>query len=302
VDEQEHPASKTPAGGETPAHGEAPVRGEITPVSGPTAGSPGRDRRADGVREAITSRGAGWAVAAAMAGAVVGLSVSMTTSSGPTVVVRPEGAADLRGVAAGAVRGVPAGAVQAAVPGRAVRAQAPARMRVQAPARLHVQVPVGLPLQTPVRLRVQVPAGQPPQAQLRRQAPVSVLAPAVLPAQIPAVPGLQASVATLAPRALRVQALRGQVRVRLRIPASARIQARPAPLRLVIPGSRPAEVLPAEVPPAAAPARLRIVFQRGVPVPARLLLPANLPGQARLRIQIPARARLTPVLPAPPNW
>ena len=84
--------------------------------------------------------------------------------------------------------------------------------------------------------------------------------------------------------------------MRLRIPASARIQARPAPLRLVVPGSRPAEVLP-----AAAPARLRIVFQRGLPVPARLLLPANLPGQARLRIQIPARARITPVLPAPPN-
>jgi hypothetical protein len=98
-----------------------------------------------------------------------------------------------------------------------------------------------------------------------------------------------------APRALRVQALRGQVRVRLRIPPNARIQARPA-LQLVSPGARPAEVLP------ATPARLRIAFQRGVPVPARLLLPANLPGQARLRIQIPARARLTPVLPAPPNW
>jgi len=43
------------------------------------------------------------------------------------------------------------------------------------------------------------------------------------------------------------------------------------------------------------------VFQRGLPVPARLLLPGNLPGQARLRIQIPARARITPVLPAPAN-
>ena len=93
-----------------------------------------------------------------------------------------------------------------------------------------------------------------------------------------------------------MQALRGQARVRLRIPASARIQARPAPLHLVVPGPRPAEVVP-----AATPARLRIVFQRRVPVPARLLLPANLPGQARLRIQIPARARVTPVLPAPPD-
>jgi hypothetical protein len=51
-----------------------------------------------------------------------------------------------------------------------------------------------------------------------------------------------------------------------------------------------------------APARLRIVFQKGVPVPARLVLPASLPGRARLRIQIPARAQLTPALPAPPNW
>jgi hypothetical protein len=116
-------------------------------------------------------------------------------------------------------------------------------------------------------------------------------------------------VTVLAPRALRVQALRGQARVRLRIPASARIQALPAPLRAVAPSPRRAEVPPpaarpalppAPVPPATA-ARLRIAFQRGVPIPARLLLPASLPGQAQLRIQIPARARVTPVLPAPPN-
>ena len=124
-----------------------------------------------------------------------------------------------------------------------------------------------------------------------------MLAPALIPVpQITAAAGRQVPAAVLTPRALRVQALRGQIRVRLRIPASARIQARPAPLQLVVPGSLPAEVLP------ATPARLRIAFQRGVPVPARLTLPANLPGQARLRIQIPARARVTPVLPAPPNW
>jgi hypothetical protein len=125
-----------------------------------------------------------------------------------------------------------------------------------------------------------------------------VLAPAVIPVpQIAAAPGRQVPAAVLTPRTLRVQAQRGQVRVRLRIPASARIQARPARLQLVVPGPRPAQVLP-----AATPARLRIAFQRGVPVPARLTLPACLPGQARLRIQIPARARVTPVLPAPPNW
>jgi hypothetical protein len=48
--------------------------------------------------------------------------------------------------------------------------------------------------------------------------------------------------------------------------------------------------------------RLHIAFQKGVPVPARLVLPASLPGQARLRIRIPARAQITPALPAPPNW
>jgi hypothetical protein len=58
-------------------------------------------------------------------------------------------------------------------------------------------------------------------------------------------------------------------------------------------------VLPAS---GGTPVRLRIAFPRGGPVPARLLIPANLPGQARLRIQIPARARLTPALPAPPAW
>jgi hypothetical protein len=139
---------------------------------------------------------------------------------------------------------------------------------------------------------VQVPA------RLRLQAPVSVPAPALaLVPPVPVTPGRQVPAAVLPPRALRVQARRGQVRVRLRIPASARIQARPAPLQLVVPGWRPAEVLP-----AAAPARLRIAFQRGVPVPARLTLPTNPPGQARLRIQIPARARVTPVLPGQPNW
>jgi hypothetical protein len=56
------------------------------------------------------------------------------------------------------------------------------------------------------------------------------------------------------------------------------------------------------VPGAVAPARLRVVFQRGVPVPARLVLPASLPGRARLRIRIPARAQFTPARPAPPNW
>jgi len=122
--------------------------------------------------------------------------------------------------------------------------------------------------------------------------------------RIQAAPAAGVPVTAVTPRSLRLRVRPAQVRVRLRIPASARIQALPSglprPLRLVTPG----QVLPAAVLPADAPARirLRVVFQKGGPVPARLVLPASLPGQARLRIQIPARARLTPALPAPPNW
>src|SRR5690348_3803791 len=107
VDEQEHSASpETPESGETapatepaavtgptgvtgsaPVVGPAPATGLMAvpgpeAVTGPAPG-PGRERRGEGVRDVITSRGAGWAVAAAMAGAVVGLSVAMATSSSP---------------------------------------------------------------------------------------------------------------------------------------------------------------------------------------------------------------------------
>src|SRR5579862_5488845 len=107
VDEQEQAAGADPAApeaGQTGPAGPAPGTGPAT-GSGPAtdagqatdaapAASAGRDRRGDGVREALTSRGAGWVAAAAMTGAVVGLSVAMATSSAPTVVVQqPEGAA-----------------------------------------------------------------------------------------------------------------------------------------------------------------------------------------------------------------
>jgi len=300
VDEREHPASP-----ETPAD---PAAGQVTAITGA-----GRERRADGVREALTSRGAGWAVAAAMAGAVVGLSVAMATSPSPTVVVQPEGLggfpagpggspAGAGGSLAGAVRAsVPGGAVQAQAPVR-LRLQAPARMRalagapLQAPARLRLQVPAGAPLQAPARLRLQVPVRLPVQspARLRAGAPTGALIP------VPrAVPGAQATAAT--PRSVRLHLRPAQLRIRVRIPASARAQVLPrglpGPLGVVVPGPRPAEVFPAR---AVTPARLRVVFQHGLPIPAQLVLPANLPGQARMRIQIPARARLTPIVPAPP--
>jgi hypothetical protein len=293
----------------------------------PVVGS-GRDRRADGLREALTSRGAGWAVAAAMTGAVVGLSVAMATSATPAAAVRPEFPAGLRGVPADAARAPGGGGVARAlapvrlhVPALQVpalqtpaRLQVPARLRLQIPAAVPLQIPAAVPLQVPARLRIQVPAGVPLQipARLRIQLPARPPAQspawpvaqsparlrAVTPAaRIQAVPGAGPPAAV--PRALHLRVRPAQVRVRLRIPASARSQALPGPVRAVVPGPRAAAVLPAS---SGTPARLRIVFRKGEPIPARLLLPANLPGRARLRIQIPARARLTPALPAPPAW
>ena len=285
VDEREHPASP-----ETPAD---PAAGQVTAITGA-----GRERRADGVREALTSRGAGWAVAAAMAGAVVGLSVAMATSPSPTVVVQPEGLGGFPAGPGGSPAGAGgslAGAVRASVPGGAVQAQAPVRLRLQAPARMRALA--GAPLQAPARLRLQVPVRLPVQspARLRAGAPA---AGALNP--VPrAVPGAQATAAT--PRSVRLHLRPAQLRIRVRIPASARAQVLPrglpGPLGVVVPGPRPAEVFPAR---AVTPARLRVVFQHGLPIPAQLVLPANLPGQARMRIQIPARARLTPIVPAPP--
>jgi len=278
VDDQEHPASP-----ETQAD---PAPGLITPLTGP-----GRERHPDGIREAVTGRGAGWAVAAAMAGAVVGLSVAMATSTSPTVVARPEGP--------GGLGGSPAGAVRAAVAGGAQQAQAPIRLQLQAPARIRALA--GAPQQAPARLRLQVPVRLPVQspARLLAQPPV---AGTLIPAP-QSVPGTLVPVTAVAPRSLRLHLRPAQVRIRIRIPASAHVQVRPSslpgPLGVVVPGPRPAEVHPAG---AVTAARLRVVFQRGLPVPAQLVLPANLPGQARMRIQIPARARLTPALSAQPAW
>ena len=337
VDEQEHSASP-----------ETPASGDTAPVTGAAPG-PGRDRRGDGVRDVLTSRGAGWAVAAAMAGAVVGLSVAMATSSSPTIVVQPDGAAGLRGTPAGPVRAaLPGGALRAVAPGGRVQAQVPARLRIQMPARLRIQVPAGGPLQVPAGGPLQVPAGGPLQVPAGGQAPVRlrIQIPARLRIQIPAagplqapaqlrqlaqipgpagtlipvpgaiqvLPGRQAIAAIAAPGAVRLRIRPGQVRVRLRVPANRRLQvvpggALPGPLRVMIPGPRQASLAPAAlVPPARA--RLRIAFRYGTPVRARLLMPAGLPGQARLRIQVPARARIqvparapiTQAPPAPPNW
>lgn len=215
MDEQEQTAGPDPD----------PVSAETTQVTGPAAG-PERDHRADGVREALTSRGAGWAVAAAMTGAVVGLSVAMATSSAPTVVIQPEGA----------LRGIPAGGVRVAVPGGGVQAQSPVRLRLRAPARLRAQVPAALPRQSPARLRLQVPVRAPRRLQVVAPAAGTLMpAPRAVPgARLPAatlppgalVPGALAQRA-LPPGALRLRIRPGQARIRVRVPARA-LQVLPA--------------------------------------------------------------------------
>ena len=299
MDEQEHFAGpETPESGETaPATGLMAVAGPEA-VTEPAPG-PGRDRRGDGVRDVITSRGAGWAVAAAIAGAVVGLSVAMATLSSPTVAVQPNRAAGLRGIQAGTVRALaPGGARRAVGRGGRGRAQAPARLRIQAPARVRIQIPAAGPLQTPARLRIRIPAGGPLQAPLR----LRIQAPARVRLQIPAagshqappqlrlvpsvpqpagpvvslaqvLPDKQVIAHAVAPRAVRLRVRPGQVRVRLRVPATGRLQVlpggmAPGPLR-VAPGPRPVALV------TAAPARLRIVSRNGTTVPAQPVGPAG---------------------------
>jgi hypothetical protein len=146
-------------------------------------------------------------------------------------------------------------------------------------------VPTGLPLPAPARLRALAP----------------VRAGALTPVpRIWVMPGREAPVTVQAPGGVRIRIRPAELRVRLRLAANAPVQVlpggQPRSLQLVVPGSRAVQVLP-----AVTPARLRIAFQKGKPVPARLVLPARLPGRARLRIQIPARARISPAQAAPPS-
>jgi hypothetical protein len=84
VDEQEHPAGAEPTGASAP--------GATPPVTEPAIARPERRRRGEGARKALSSRGAGWVVAAVLAGAVVALSVVLATASS-TSVLQPAGAA-----------------------------------------------------------------------------------------------------------------------------------------------------------------------------------------------------------------
>jgi hypothetical protein len=77
VDEQEHSAGREPA--------QAPAPGATSPATVPVAGQPQR-RRAQAVRKGLTSRAAGWVVAAVLLGAVVALSVVLATGTTQSVV------------------------------------------------------------------------------------------------------------------------------------------------------------------------------------------------------------------------
>jgi hypothetical protein len=162
VDEQEHPAGAEPTGASAP--------GAIPPVTEPAVARPERRRRGEGARKALSSRGAGWVVAAVLAGAVVALSVVLATASS-TSVLQPVGAArSFRFVTAG---------------GRTMIVPLPPSARVEVPANAPpgaswVQVPANAPLRTswvevpagaqPGNVTIVGPAGAPPGA-LRIQVP-----------------------------------------------------------------------------------------------------------------------------------
>jgi hypothetical protein len=93
MDEQEHSGGQEPAepqqsaGSQQPA--ESPAPGGTSPITMPAAGLPQQRHRGVAVRKALTSRGAGWVVAAVLAGAVVALSVVLATSPSGVAVQVP---------------------------------------------------------------------------------------------------------------------------------------------------------------------------------------------------------------------
>ena len=153
MDEQEHPAEAEPTGASAPD--------ATPPVTEQAIAPPERRRRGEGARKALTSRGAGWVVAAVLAGAAVALSVVLATASS-TPVLQPAGAArSFRFVTAG---------------GRTMIVSFPPGARVQVPAnaplrRSWVEVPANA---QPGSVTIVGPAGAPPGA-VRVQVPAVVL-------------------------------------------------------------------------------------------------------------------------------
>jgi hypothetical protein len=131
------------------------------PITEPAIARPERRRRGEGARKALSSRGAGWVVAAVLAGAVVALSVVLATASS-TSVLQPVGAArSFRFATAG---------------GRTMIVSLPPGPRVQVPAnaplrRSWVEIPANA---QPGSVTIVGPANAPPGA-LRVQVPAVVL-------------------------------------------------------------------------------------------------------------------------------
>ncbi len=107
--EQEHPAVPEPA--------PAPPPGTTSPITAPATAGPG-PRRGRAVRRALTSRAAGWVVAAVLAGAVTALSVVLATGATSPSVVAVRGPFRAMGpvlFGPGGVPFVPPGAVRRGV-------------------------------------------------------------------------------------------------------------------------------------------------------------------------------------------
>jgi hypothetical protein len=146
VDEQEHPAGQEPAEPQQPAEPSAP--GVTSPITAPVAGQPRPRRRGATVRRALASRGAGWVVAAVLAGAVVALSVVLATSASEQGVVVPFGAVEKHVVVGpGGPRFMPPGAVSIGAvpvgPGQ-VQVVGPGQVQVLAPGALKMVGPGGV--------------------------------------------------------------------------------------------------------------------------------------------------------------
>ena len=217
MDEQEHSAEPGPT--ESP---ESPEASATSPMTAPAGEQPGRGR-AERARKVLTSRGAGWVVATALAGAVVALSVVLATGSPATVVpvrvavpgpgfLGPAAVSPVQVPSSGAVRVQLPPGMRSQVPGwvvsggpvpgmrsqvrvwvisrgpagqRSVNLVAPA---CQAPAGAQVQLPAGTQVQLPAGTQVQLPRGRsaPAGGQVKLPAGGQVKLPAAGQVKLPA--------------------------------------------------------------------------------------------------------------------
>lgn len=230
------------------------------------AGAGQRPGRGAAARRALTSRAAGWVVAAVLAGVIIGLSVSLARWS-PTVAVAPAGAVRQftigpAGLPPGAAVVGPAGGAQHAVvvgpaglPGGVV-VFGPAGKAVVAgpPGKAVVVGPAGLPARAIVVCR---PAGW-----------LTQLVPPGVPVRV-FLPG--------SPPRVRWWFVHGQ-QVRVQIPARAQVQ---------IPASW---AFPQILPPAGPAVQAQL--GAGANVPAQVMVP---PGQLRasLHVLAPAQERIS---------